>query len=240
MGIKSALIGAVVNKTIRTIATHGEVKDSIITKTNKKGNISPAYDFAVKSKKNCFIFEAGFFDICSLKEYCGKESLKYFDYDGTYKIFNKNGDLKFLFLEKRRGLGEELIGKDIDKLYLFDLDGNVLGRIREHIISLQMPVIENDSKTVSVFLKDNKLCNVRRYYSVGREIFDIGSNYAIEHIKNKEFNIKKGRKNIAKITIFRSNLKNYFPRSIVVEYDDVKTDKEIILLAMALDAICSY
>lgn len=241
MGFKGAIVGAVAKKAITTIASRGEVKESKPTSTNKKGYISPAYDFAINSKKNCFIMESSFFDMQSLNEYTGTQKLKHYNYNGRYKIFDKNGDLQYLSLEKRKGLDEDLISKDIDKLYLFDLNGNIIGRVKEHVISFNTPVIENNSKTCSVFLDDNKLWQVRRYYSFGKEHFETNNeNYNLEYTKNNKFIIKKGKKTIATITIFRFNLKERFSRTIVIEYDDIKQDIPTILFAMAIDTVCSY
>lgn len=241
MGLKSAILGAVVNKTIRTIATQGEVQESKITTTDKKGNIVPAYEYMNKSNQNCFFMESSLFDMYSLKEYKGKESLKYYDYDGRYLIFDKKEYLKYLSLEKRRTAGEELIGKDLDKYYLFDLNGTLIGRVKEHIISMHAPVIEDDSKTYSIFLADSKLCEIRRYYSVGKQRFEINySDYSLEYKKNNEFLIKKRKKDIAKITIFRPKITDKFRRSIVVEYDNKDNETITILFAMAFDSICSY
>ncbi len=240
MGLKGAIANAIISKALRTVATHGEIKECKITIKNKKGEICPAYKYAIESKKNCFILESSFFDMFSLKEYKGPEKLKYHDYDGNYKIFNKDGNLKFLSLEKRRGFDEELIGKDLDKLFLFDLSGNIVGSIKEHLISLHIPIIENDAKTCSIVFKNNKLCNVKRYYSVGKECFEMNDSYSLEHIKNKKFAIKKANRKIAEVTIFRANLKNNFPRSLIVEYNDEKNEAIATLFALAIDSVCSY
>ena len=240
MGWKGALLDAVITKTIQTIASHSEIKASSLTIENKKGEISPAYDYLTNSRKDCFILESGFFNMYSLKEYRGKETLKYHDYDGTYKVFDKSGNLIYLLLEKRRGLDEEIIGKDIDKLYLFDLDGKVLGKVKEHFVSINAPILENDSKKCSIYLADNKLCNVRRYYSIGKVHFKTNSGYSIEHVKSNDFVIKKGSKPVLKIIIFRSKLKKYFPRSVVVEYESINKQVEAILFAVALDSLCAY
>lgn len=240
MGLKSALLGAVVNKTIRTIASRTEVQDSKITVQNKKGQTSPAYDYMSRSSKNCFIFQSGAFDMGSLREYRGKGKFKHPYYFGEYKVFDKSGALKFLAVEKRRGATEKLINKDLDKLYLLDLDDTILGRVNEHIISPEIAIIENNAKTCSVFLEDDKLCNVRRFYSIGKERFKISDGYEIELVKNTDFIIKKGNKKLATIKIFRSNLKELFPRSIVVECDDAKKEKTALLLALAIDTVCSY
>ena len=192
MGLKGAILGAVANATIRTIATRGEVQESKPAFTNNTGKVSLPYEFVANSQKKCLVMEAGFFDMYSLKEYKGKKKLKYQDYDGEYKIFDKNGRLKYLSLKKRMGLDEEIIGKDIEKNFLFDLDGNVIGRVKEHIVSLNFPILENDAKTCSVFFDSDNLCSVRRYYKIGKEHFEInGGRFNIEHTKNKEFIIKK-------------------------------------------------
>lgn len=240
MGLKGAILGAVANATISTIATHGEIKDSKPTVTNKKGKLSPAYEFVANSKSNCLVMEEGFFDMYSLNEYKGKKKLKYHDYDGDYKFFDKNGTVKYLSLKKRKGLEVEIRGKNIDKNCLFDLEGNLIGRIKEHFVSACVPVLENDAKTCSVFLGSDKLCSLRRYYKIGKEHFEISGEFSIEHNKNKEFLIKKGRKSIAKIIIFRFDFKDRFLRSLVIEYDDPKNELIAILLAMAINTACYY
>lgn len=240
MGLKNTLAKAIVRTTVRTIIANRKVEDSKITTQNKKGKISPAYDYMLHSSKKCFILEACSFDMCSLNEYRGEKSLKYSDYFGIYKIFDKNEELKFLLLEKCRGAGKEFIGKNLDRLFLFDLHETVLGSIKEHIFSTKAPIIEDDAKTCSVILDQRKLCNVKRVYTFGKECFEISDGYKLEHIKNTDFTITKGGKRIATTKIFRPNLKDVFPRSIVVEYDDSKQDKTALLLAMAIDAVCSY
>ncbi len=240
MGFKNALVGAIVRTTVRTIVANRKVEDSRITTQNKKGEISPAYEYMLQSSKKCFILEACVFDMCSLNEYRGQKKLKYDDYLGAYKIFDKNEELKFLSLEKRRSASKELAGKGLDRLFLFDLQETVFGRVKEHIISMKTPIIEDDAKTCSVILDRQKLCNVKRVYTLGKEHFEISDGYEVAHIKNTDFTIKKGNKRIATIKIFRPNLKKVFPRSIVVEYDDSKKDKTALLLAMAIDAVCSY
>ena len=235
MSLKKALLGSIVRTTIRTIVAHREIQDSKITTQNKNKEISPAYEYMLRSSKKCFILESAAFDMCSLKEYCGQKKLKYDDYFGIYKIFDKNEKLQFLSLKKRPGTGKKL-----DKIFLFDLHETVLGSIKQHIISPKVPIVEDDTKTCSVILEDNKLCSVKRTYIMGKEHCIISGEYKIEYVKNTDFIIKKNNKKIATIKFFRPTLKQVFPKSIVVEYDNEKQKTIVLLLAMAIDTICLY
>lgn len=241
MGLKGILIEAAINTTIRTIALQAEKEESKPTVANKKGEKSPAYSLASSTKSYCVVMEHDVFSMYSLKEYTGKERLKYCDYIGNYKVFDKNGLLKYVCLEEQTTLGEEIIGKDLDKLFLFNLNGEVLGRVKEHVISLHAPIIEHNAKTCTILVGNDKLCDVRRCYSVGKECFEInGGRFVLKTVKNKEFEIKKGSKRVAKFTILRANLRKRFSRCVVIEYDDVKYETSAILLGMAFDTVCSY
>lgn len=247
MGIKNAILGAVATKAITSIAAKAitakskdEIPDSKPTLTNRKGEFSPAYEYIMNSKSNCLLMQHSVFDMNSLKEYTGKERLNFYDYFGAYKIFDKNEQLKYVVLEKRRGIDEEFAGKDVDKMYLYDLSGKLLGKVKEHFIALNMPIAENNSKVCSVSLNGNKILDVKRYYSFGKEHFKINYTYDLEHNKNKEFFIKKGNSQVSKISIFRTTFKELFARTVVMEYNESENELITILLAIAIDIVSSY
>lgn len=250
MSLKEKLGMVILEKSIDGVVNHLDrkarnrpivKKESKPTTTNKKGNVTPAYDYASASNKNCFVMESDTFILRELKEYKGNGNFDN-DYLGQYKFFDKNGNLQYLAIEKRTRYSQSHIGRDLEKTLLLDLKGEILGYAEEHRISLTLPVIESESKICSVYLDDDKLCEIRQSRSVGRDHFSIsGNNYTLQHTKSKEFIVKKGSKTIVKLTFFRATFKDLLtPRSIVVEFVNEKDEVLAMLLAMAIDFVCSY
>ena len=250
MSLKEKLGMFILEKSIDGVANHLDKKarskpvvkkESKPTTTNKKGNITPAYNYANTSNKNCFIMESDTFILRELKEYKGTDNFDD-DYLGQYKFFDTDGELQYLAIEKRTRCSQSHIGRELEKTLLLDLKGEILGYAKEHRISLTLPVIESESKTCSVYLGDDKLCEIRQSRSVGKEHFSIsGNNYTLQHTKNKEFVVKKGNKTIVKLTFFRTTFKDLLtPRSIVIEFANEKDEAIAMLLAMAIDFVCSY
>lgn len=181
------------------------------------------------------------FDSFSLKGFKGKEKLDFYEFEGKYKIFDKNGKLQYIALEKRAGLGEELIDKDLYRLYLFNSNCEIVGYAREHLVSFNMPLLEKEAKKCSVFLGKTKLCEIRHSISFGTDSFEMSEcDYDFNYTKNTDFTVKTGRRNLAKIKRFCPTFKNLFPQSTVIECGNANDSEIAILLAMTLDVLCSY
>lgn len=250
MSLKEKLLFAAASKTIDAVVNQIDKKTrsqkvvekvSKPTTTNKKGVVAPAYEYMMKSKSICYIMEADSFTSFSLKGFKGKEKLDFNEYKGQYKIYDKDQTLQYVALEKEPGLTEELICRDLDRLFLYDSNGEIVGCAKEHLIALNVPLLEKEAKKCSVFLGSTKLCTIRHTISFGSDSFEMyESNYNLGYTNGTDFTIKQGKIIIAKIKRFRPTLKNLFPKSVVIECMNENDSATAILLAMTIDSLCSY
>ena len=251
MSLKGKLLSAVASKTFDVVVNQVdkklqsqkvEEKVSKPSTTDRKGNILPAYEYISKTPNPCYIIETKSFHSLSQNEFKGKNAINFSEDDGRYKIYDKNEKLQYVAIEKAPSLGEELVDKDLGRLFLYDLKGKVIGYSKEHFIAINLPLLEKEAKKYSIFLDKTKLCTVRHTISLGSDSFEMyeseNCDYDFDYINNTEFTIKKGKKILAKIKIFRPTLKQLFSKTIVVECFDETISTVAILYAITVDTLC--
>lgn len=252
MSLKEKLLFAAASKTIDVAVNQidkklqsqkVEEKVSKPTTTDRKGNILPAYEYISKTSNPCYIIETKSFHTLSQDEFKGKNVIDFSEDDGRYKIYDKTEKLQYVAIEKAPSLGEEFVDKDLGRLFLYDLKGKVIGCAKEHFLAFNLPLLEKEAKKYSIFLDNTKLCTVRHTISLGSDSFEMyeseNCDYDFGYNSNTEFTIKKGKKTLAKIKIFRPTLKQLFSKSIVVECFDENLSTTAILYAITVDTLCS-
>lgn len=230
-GKLATLAAAKIASTILNTNSVDNTVNNVLTKLGKTTGQKTSSEHIQQSKKHCLIIKA---ESCSLGTlvglFTGKSSILA-DCLDRYQIFDSAGNIKY-----KSSPANTIIDRGI--LDLYDAANHKIGYVREHIISVGVPLFEKEVKKCSVYLGTQKIAELKKYVSFGDLYFEaLEGNVKITHNKGKSFRITYRNKLIATLLEVPLNLKDGYADKFVMEYDDPAMEVEAVLLATAIDLI---
>lgn len=152
-----------------------------------------------------------------------------------YKTYDHAGVMQYTVKAETN-----LTNRDI--LNVYDSESNKIGRIKEHFLSVGVPLLEKETKKCSVYLGGEKICELKKSEIFGESHFEVLSgDVQLSYDQKGNFKITYQGKQIADFQVIPRKLKEQFRDAFV---DDInlecyyKEHEEIsILLAIAIDTI---
>lgn len=188
----------------------GNAVDKVIQKLEEK---------AKEQEKKLFKKQSGTELLVMIKQQVG--------WRDKYDIFDENREVKYIVK------GELVSIKH--QLHVFDAQGNELGRIKEKLISLRMPLSgEVDPVDFVIEIGGTKKGTVRSKGAFGKELFEVDFNGW--HLERKAFKMKykilEGDEEIANISQKHLSSCNTY----VINFPDPNNEFLVMIMAIALDA----
>ena len=241
MSLKKLIIGSIASKAIDKLSSSEKVEDSInkvIVKAAKSnGTLTTDTIIASKHKYN-FLIKDKSVSINSIKNIIKGIPSDTGSYWGKYRIYDKLNNLIYTTEPKEQGLMAELINYDKETLYIFDNSKKLIGSIKENLFSFGVPFLEKDAKRLTIFIDNDKFCEIKKSYSFNELYYNIEcSNYSIQHNNGKNIKIKKDKKIIAEIHEYAPIFKNDYTEKFLVEFDDINEATIILLISIAIDML---
>ncbi|MBQ7101391.1 MAG: hypothetical protein IJN81_07150 [Clostridia bacterium] len=235
MSLKDKLTQIAGMKVVEQLASPNGVENAVNSLLNKIGKATgqcTTDEYINNIQKNYLIVKYRSFTIADISNILMNKKSKYNATEGMYCVCDSNGDLKYKTSDDTGVL------TDKDTYHLYDADKNELGKIKEKLFSVGVPLLEKEVKKSEIFLGDEKLCMIKGYESFGDKCFDIyESVYRIEYNKGKNILIKRNKETIATLHKVPYNLKEGYTDKYVVEYNDVKNELLAVLLTIGFDTV---
>lgn len=152
-----------------------------------------------------------------------------------YKTYDHAGVMQYTVKAETN-----LTNRDI--LNVYDSESNKIGRIKEHFLSVGVPLLEKEAKKCSVYLGGEKICELKKSEIFGERHFEVLSgDVQLSYDQKGNFKITYQGNQIADFQVIPRKLKEQFRDTFV---DDInlecysKEHEEIsILLSIAIDTI---
>ena len=207
------------------------VINAALNKIGKATGQKMATEYVQNTQKNCLIIRGKSYSVGTIAGLFAGKTPDLTDCDGYYQIFDTTGTMKYRSTSK-----DTIMDRDIIDLY--DMKGNKIGYVKEHIMSIGVPLLEKDVKRCSVYLGKEKIAVLKKYVSFGELSFEtLEGKYKVTCDKGKWYKVFYGAKQIVKLNVVPVNLKNGYVDKFVIEYDDISDEVVAILLATAVDVI---
>lgn len=234
MNLKGKLTAVVTSKIASTVLNSNSVDNAVnnvLTKLGKATGQKTSSEHIQQSQKHCLIIKAKSYSIGTMVGIFKGKDPDLTDYLGRYQIFDVSGNIKYKSAAENTIIDREIID-------LYDATDHKIGYVKEHIISVGVPLLEKEVKKCSVYLGTHKIAELKKYVSFGDLEFDtLEGDVKITHNKGKTFKIKYHNKLLATLLDMPLNLKDGYVDKFVMEYDDASTEVEAVLLAIAIDLI---
>lgn len=204
-----------------------ETQSKSAQKSRDKTKKQEIYKFTVKSKT----FSIG----TAATILVGGHLLKGKDVSGDYQIYDDAGMLQYT-------VKEEMTLTDRDILNVYDSASNKVGRIKEHLLSVGVPLLEKETKKCSVYLGGEKICELKKSEIFGEYNFEVlEGKIELSYDQNKNFKITYQGAKIAVFQFIPHKLKEMFRDGfmdkIKIECYSKEHEAISILLAIAIDTI---
>lgn len=234
MSLKGKLATFATSKIANSVLNADSVDNTVnnvLTKLGKATGQKTSSEHIQQSKKHCLIIKAKSYSLGTMVGLFTGKSSDLTDYLGRYQIFDAAGNIKY-----KSAAEDTIIDREI--LDLYDAVNQKIGYVKEHIISVGVPLLEKEVKKCSVYLGTQKIAELKKYVSFGDLAFEaLEGDVEITHNEGKTFKIKYRNKLIATLLDVPLNLKDGYVDKFVMEYDDPSMEVEAVLLATAIDLI---
>ena len=229
----TGIIGDAVTKKIPKNFTIDNAVNKVMNKLSKVTGMKEAKEFKNPNKTYLYVKGASLSIGTMAGVLKGKLPKEY--YNG-YRIYNNDGKLKYTSESKTGFI------TDKDKVVLYDMKENILGKVKENFISAGVPFFEKEVRKCAVFLGDKCVCKLKRYESFGDLEFDTleGKMHITYNGEHKHvYKIKKGNKIIAIANETPLNFVDGYTDKYVLEYMGTEPEDEVlaVLMAIALDIV---
>ncbi len=220
MSIKRKIAGAIVKKVPLDI-------NGVLDKVGQAVGQKTATDYIAELQEPYFIIQTKSTSVSNvLGTIIEEEEL---ENKPSYQIFDENGVVQYHSDAK-----DTLTNRDI--LVLYDENGNKIGKIKEHLVSMGKPVIEKDTKKCSIYLEQEKIAQVKKYLSLnGLNMSVSAASYRITH-RGFRFQIFEDDHLLATLYDCALNFKEGFVDKYVMSYDPMEKSKAV-LFAIAIDVL---
>lgn len=156
------------------------------------------------------------------------------DEKGQYQIVTKEGTEIF---EADMGM-TFLTDRDILTVYDVANGRKNIGTIKQWIVSMGIPLLEKQTKTCTVSLGEDKLCDLKRYISFGELQFDTLDGKTEVKVKSEgNYSIYYKGKKIAELHELPIKAIDSFVDRYVLEYKEEKDRYIAVMMAIALDVV---
>ncbi|MDO5400904.1 MAG: hypothetical protein Q4F17_07985 [Eubacteriales bacterium] len=161
---------------------------------------------------------------------------KNFDVSTYYKVFDCTGAQQYTVKVE-----SNLTDRNIYNVY--DSTGKRVGRIKEHLFSVGVPLLEKETKKCSVYFDNEKICELKKFEMFGEKHFEVlEGDFHISYDQKDNFKISCHGNRIVSFQIIPYKLKELFRDAFVDKINLVcyENEKEAlsILLSIAINVIC--
>lgn len=234
MSLKEKLATLAASK-IASTALNAKSVDStvnnVLTKLGKATGQKTSTEYIQHSRNRCLIIKEKSYSLGTMVGAFTGKSPDLTDYLGRYQIFDADGNMKYKSVTENTIIDREILD-------LYDVADHKIGYVKEHIISVGVPLFEREVKKCSVYLGTQKIAELKKYILFGDLGFDtLEGSVKIIHNKGKTFKIKYKNKLIATLLDVPLNLQDGYVDKFVMECDDPSMEVEAVLLATAIDLI---
>ena len=234
MSLKGKLATLAASKIASTVLNANSLDNTVnnvLTKLGKATGQQTSAEHVQQSKTHCLIIKAKSYSLGTMAGIFTDKSYDLANDLGRYQIFDTAGNIKY-----KSAAENTIIDREI--LDLYDASEHKIGYVKEHIISVGVPLLEKEVKKCSVYLGTQKIAELKKYVSFGDlEFGTLEGSVKITHNKGKTFKIEYKNKLIATLLDVPLNFKDGYVDKFVMECDDLSMEVEAVLLATAIDLI---
>ena len=159
-------------------------------------------------------------------------------YGSVYRFYNSQNRLIFTSDYKSS------LMLDKETITLYDDKKQKIGYVKENVFSMRVPLFEKDAKKCSIHIGED-IAKIKKYVSFGDLTFETleGKMYiAYNNSKDQNkhtYTIKKGDKDIAKVTEVPLIFVDGYIDRFIIEYDQKEDEEAIALMTIALTILLS-
>lgn len=224
----------VAGKVAKKAVSNGSVDKAINAVVNKIGKVNgqnKAEEYINKTEKRCLIIKAKSYTLGGMIGVLSGDPSYINDCNGKYQITDVSGAVIY------KSLADNTI-TDREILNIYDKSGSKIGCVKEHLVSMGIPLLEKDVKKCSVFLRNEKIAELKKSICFGDLEFEtLEGNVKILHQQGRNFQVKYRGESILKLHDVPFNMKDGYAEKYVMEYENTTDEVVAVLLAIAIDLI---
>ena len=217
VGITEQMVDTAVNSTLNLVS--------------KAWGIKTANEYINESQQNYLIVKWKSFSIKTLTTLLSGQIPQITVDMGRYVVEDRNREVLYTAEAK-----DTITDRDI--LSIYNDKQEKVASVKEHIISVGIPVIEKDVKKCSIYLNNRRLAVIKRSQSFGNVYFSVlDGDIRIENTNKKGLHIYCDKQELAILHDVPINFKDGYVDRLVVEYKDKNNEEMILALAIGIDLL---
>ncbi len=232
MSLKNRIFEVASKKIANKIKVEGHVDKAVndlIEKLVKASGIKSLNDYMEMKENNYMVFKVPSATIGTIVNLFRNPDSVIEKFGSIYQFCDIKGKVKYI-----SDFDTGLI-LDRDTVTLYDEKKRVYGKVKECLVSPRMPLFEKKVKKCNVNLEKNNLCKIKKRVLFGSlEFVTLEGKMYIEYVDEKQFNIKKENKTIAKVNELPLKLIDGLVERYIIEYENIEDEKIITLMIVTL------
>lgn len=223
--------GAEIIKKINEDGYIDNVLNTSSEKSAKATGIKTLNEYTKKDGKNYMFFKVPSALVNTMLKFIINPYEVVENYGSMYQFCDLEGNVKYISdFDTGMMLDREIIT-------LYDKEKNKYGSVKEYVMSVGVPLLETNVKKYSVNLGNKNLCKLKKCKFLGDvELETLAGDMHLKcsDEKKKMYQIKRRNKIIAKVNELPHMLKEGSTEFYIIEYDNIKDEKIITLMTIAL------
>ena len=177
--------------------------------------------------------------VFQMKSYSLKTAVNYSNNTNTdseidlerFHITDASGEIKY------RGV-DEITLTDREVLSLYNMAGEKLGYIKEHLIPVGIPLFEKEVKKCSIYLRDKKIAEIKKSVVFSElKLETIDGSFSISYNGKDSIKVKKGKNKVADFDVYPVILKDGYIDRFIMEYKAPSEEIVGVLFGLAFGIV---